>query len=223
MSAATTATTATADFQYRMLQEIEESEYREQLTSTTIGNLVLPTYMYEAAERTCDAKNMSAEGKSDRLSAMMLDQQVQTMICKPTQYTKAQFNHLKEELGKPIAANYLFDGGRRLSLLREFIAGKCYIKMFNDEDGCDYYLWNTQEAVDAVESAKEYNLLIEYEWRNRLMGCHVSMIVLDKKLSDTAAYERARMANCHGRKLADEHKKKRKFERELTNDGSGPL
>ena len=150
MSAATTATTATADFQYRMLQEIEESEYREQLTSTTIGNLVLPT-MYEAAECDCDAKDMSAEEKSNRLSAMMLDQQVQTMICKPTQCTKAQFNHPKEELGKPPARNHLFDGGRRLSLLREFIAGKCCIKIFNVEDGCDYYLWSTQEAVDAVE------------------------------------------------------------------------
>ena len=79
-------------------------------------------------------------------------------------------------------------------------------------------LWNTQEAADAVESDKEYNLLIEYEWRKRLMGCHVSMIVLDKKMSDTAAYERARMANYHERKPVDEHKKKRKFERELTNE-----
>ena len=212
MSAATTATTATADFQYRILQEIEKSAYREKLTPISIRCLVWPT-MYEAAECNCDAKDMSAEEKSDRLSAMMLDQQVQTMICKPTQYTKAQFNHLKEELGKLPATNHLFDGGRRLSLLREFIAGKCYIKIFNVEDGCDYYLWNTQEAVDAVESAKEYNRLIEYEWRNRLMGCHVSMIVLDKKMSDTAAYERARMANCHEREPADEHEKKRKLER----------
>ena len=167
--------------------------------------------------RLCDANDMRAEEKSNRLSAMMLDQQVQTMICKPTQCTK------EEELGKPPATFHLYDGRRRLSVLREFIAGKCYIKMFNVEDGCDHYLWNTQEAVDAVESAKEYNRLIEYEWRNRLMGCHVSMIVLDKKMSDTAAYERARMANCHGRKPVDEHKKKRKFERQLTNDGSGPL
>ena len=188
-----------------MFQEKEES-YREQLNPTIIGNLLLPT-MYEAAEFNCDAKDMSAEEKSDRLSAMMLDQQVQTMICKPTQYTK------EEELGKPPARNHLFDGGRRLSLLREFIAGKCYIKMFNDEDGCDYYLWNTQEAVDAVESDKEYNLLIEDEWRNRFMGCKVSMVVLDKEMSDTAAYERARMANCHEREPADEHKKKHKLER----------
>ena len=56
-------------------------------------------------------------------------------------------------------------------------------------------MWNTQEAVDAVTEYKDYNLLLEEEWRERLLTCPINMIHLDPKMSDAEAYDRALIAN----------------------------
>lgn len=158
-----------------------------------LKNLVEPQ-KYIVAEYNRLTTDMNEEEKSDRLWRMMVTNEVQTMICKKIEYRNSR-RLLKKELGEDPPWYKLFDGCHRKHLTEEFLAGLCYVKIHNKKDNCDYFYWNTEEAVNAVKEYKEYNLLLSEEWRERLLDCPTSMIVLDPKMSDTEAYHRARVAN----------------------------
>jgi len=150
--------------------------------------------MFEVAKYNRVTSDMDEEEKSERLFRMMCTHETQTMICKKNIYLQRR-TVVKQQLGREPAWYTLFDGCHLKDLTDEFLAGKCYVKIHNTEDSCDYFCWNTQEAVDAITKYKEYHLLLSDELRERLLKCPISMIYLDSKMSDTDAYHRARIAN----------------------------
>ena len=171
--------------QFALFRKLSESNPREDISNLEVKSILEG---YEFATLTREIK-MSAEEKSQRLNYIIIHQPIQNMIGRPNHYRK------RKQLGYEPPRVVLFDGCHRLSVIKEFIAGKCYVKIFNKEDGCYYHLWATQEAVDAVTENKEYHAKIESELLHRLMECRVSMTLLDRDCSDQYAYERALMAN----------------------------
>lgn len=87
-----------------------------------------------------------------------------------------------------------------MTLLHEFMNGKCYVQLYNETDKCYYYAWVSQEAVDSVDHesigySKKHAVVLAYEFMSRLKECPISMIELSKDMSDMDAYQRARVAN----------------------------
>lgn len=137
---------------------------------------------------------MTYKAKSDRLYQMMTSQPVQNMIRKRIKYrTRGIAGQSRPEF-------FLFDGCHRMTLLREFFQGECYVKLFNATDNCEYYAWASQEALDKADHTSlgyypEYAVVLADEFVSRLKECPISMIELSKELTDAEAYERARVAN----------------------------
>jgi hypothetical protein len=180
------------DFMHSIFQSME-SKSLERNDKLILQNLVEPA-MFEIAKYNRTTNDMDEEEKSERLFRMMSTHETQTMICKKNMYRQRR-TVVKQQLGREPAWYTLFDGCHRKVLTDEFLAGKCYVKIHNPSDSCDYFCWNTQEAVDAITNYKEYNMLISEELRERLLKCPISMIYLDSKMSETDAYHRAQIAN----------------------------
>lgn len=175
--------------QYHLCKSRNRLEDTEPMT---LRNLMV-SGSYEVAEYNRVTSDLSLEEKSERLWTMMSTQPVQNMICKENVYRSGHAQIRKE--GRVPYWYKLFDGCHRHDLTRDFLEGRCYVKIRNPNDDCDYYCWNTQEALGSVDSYHEYHLLIPEEWRRRLLDCKINMIRLDPQMSDTEAYQRARVAN----------------------------
>lgn len=176
--------------QFAFVCELNKSSKREDHSNLEVKNIIDG---YEIARYNRDLK-MSAEEKSQRLNHIITHQPVQHMIGRKITY-RVRVCVLEKQLGCTPPKYTLFDGCHRLSVIKEFIAGKCYVKLLNKEDGCHYYLWYTQDAVDAVTENKEYHCKIESELLDKLLECRVNMTMLNPDCTDEYAYERARMAN----------------------------
>lgn len=179
-------------FQHMLYKKAEAETMQESNEACLLQNVVEPG-QYIPAGLNRKTNDMNAEEKSDRLLRLMTRRECQTMICKKILYHKSR--RVMKQSGQDAPWYKLFDGIHRFVVTNEFLNGECYVKMRNPEDDCDYYLWNTQEAVDAITEYKEYHQVIEDEWRVRLMTCPVNMILLDPKMTDGEAYDRARIAN----------------------------
>jgi hypothetical protein len=159
------------DFQHALFQQMESKPF-EGGENFTLQNLVEPGE-FKVATYNRTTSDMNNDEKSQRLWSMMKRHETPTMISKlghePFRYT-------------------LFDGCTRKELTEEFLRGECYVKIRNWKDDCDYYFWNTQEAVDAATEYKQYNVLISDELRERLMKCPINMIYLDPQMSDAEAF-----------------------------------
>ena len=180
------------DFMYSVFQSME-SKSLERNDKVILKNLVEP-FQFEIAKYNRVTSDMDEEEKSERLFRMLSTHETQTMICKKNIYRQSR-RVVEQQLGREPPWYTLFDGCHRKDLTDQFLAGKCYVKIHNPTDSCDYFCWNTQEAVDAITEYKEYHLVLSDELRERLLKCPISMIYLDPKMSDTDAYHRARIAN----------------------------
>jgi hypothetical protein len=177
--------------QFALFTKLNNTDKCEKLDGFQLRN-ILDGYECATWNRDLD---MSDEEKSQRLYHIIVHQPVQNMIARKNVPSRYSARIMEKELGYVPAEYVLFDGCHRFSVVKEFLEGKCYVKMFNEEDDCYYYLWGTQAAVDAVTQDKEYHCKIEKELKDRLLLCRVSMTYLDPSCTDEYAYERARMAN----------------------------
>lgn len=176
--------------QFALFCKMSERNKREDHSNLEIRN-ILDGYDVSEYNRNIE---MSAEEKSQRLYHMIDQQPVQNMIGRPTHY-RLSARILQRQLGYIPPKVVLFDGCHRLRVIKDFMDGECYVKMYCEEDECYHYLWATQKAVDAVTENREYHHKIEDELLQRLLTCRISMTLLDRECTDQYAYERARIAN----------------------------
>lgn len=181
------------DWQFVLFKKHDGSK-EEYPIPLTVGQL-LDGHKHQTAPYNRDVETLSMKQKSDRLFGMMTSQPVQNMIRKRIDYRTRG-----PAFGRDRPEFFLYDGNHRMNLLHEFVDGKCYVKMYNEVDRCEYYAWATQEAVDNTDHDKigyhsENAVVLAHEFMSRLMECPISMIELNKNMSDIDAYERARVAN----------------------------
>jgi hypothetical protein len=181
------------DFQHTLFKTVSRA-FRQEINDNMILKNLVEEHKYVVAVYNRSTDDLSSEEKSDRLWTMMESHPVQTMMSKEIEYRTSR-RILKQTLGHDPVWYKLFDGCHRFDLTREFLAGKCYVKLFNSESNKFYYCWNTQAAVDTAKEHTGYNTLLAEEWRERLLNCPITMIRLHPSRSDTDAYERARVAN----------------------------
>lgn len=181
------------DWQFRAFMEYEGT--KEEYPMPMIVQNILKEHSHQTAPYNRDVRDtLTLKQKSDRLFQMMTAQPVQTMMRKKINYrTRGAFGPDRPEF-------FLFDGNHRMTLLRDFMNGKCYFRLLNKTDMCNYYAWASQEAVDSVDHeslgySKEYTTVINHEFMSRLKTCPVSMIELNRNMSDIDAYQRARVVN----------------------------
>jgi hypothetical protein len=181
------------DWQFALFR-LYDGNKEEYPIPITVGQL-LDGNKHQTAPYNRDVETLSFKQKSDRLFGMMTSQPVQNMIRK-----RCVYRTRGPAFGRDRPEFFLFDGNHRMNLLHEFVNGTCYVKLYSETDRCEYYAWATQEAVDNTDHeklgySKKYAIVLAHEFMSRLMECPISMIELNKDMSDIDAYQRARVAN----------------------------
>lgn len=182
------------DWQFNLFKKYDGTKEEYPIPITV--HQLLDDHKHKIAPYNRDVEEtLKLKQKSDRLFQMMTIQPVQIMMRKRIEYRTRG-----PAFGPDRPEFFLFDGNHRMTLLHDFMSGKCYVKLYNETDKCHYYAWASQEAVDSVDHEsmgyyKEYAVVLAHEFMSRLKECPISMIELNKDMSDMEAYQRARVAN----------------------------